>query len=306
MKRLVLTIYACIAIYCVQAQSFITINNDPVVTAMGGVGASASASGFSIYNNTASAALSANKWEVAYSYSPYMWNFSAGNNLHSVAGYYKLSTKHSLAAGVRYFNKANVMLISDDGESSGQALPWDISVEIGYAFKINDLMGVAANLRYIHSDMDISDMKGGAIGFDVGYYMHKNRLSLGVMLSNIGSKIDFGADKYDTPSWVKAGASYELPIAAKHTLTGAVQLDYNFKPKNEDGFSSGLGIEYSYAKNFFLRGGYRFASDFMDYSYATMGIGANIGLASLNFTYIVAGSNDPINKTMLMSVGVKF
>lgn len=306
MKKLILTLLSCMLMFCVQGQSFLTIGNDPVTTAKGGVGVASEASGFSIYNNTAATALTKSKWEVAYSYSPYMWDFDKGNNLHTIAGYYKLSRRHALATGIRYYNKANVMLTDNDGVDLAFAKPRDMSIEAGYAFKINKLMGIAANLRFIHSDTDVPNMKGTAVGMDIGYYLHKEGLGLGIMVSNIGSKIDFGAEKYSIPGWIRVGATYEWPISIKHILIGSAQFDYNFQPEDQNGFSSGMGIEYMYDKMIFLRGGYRFANDFIGYSYATMGIGANIGFASLNFTYIVAGGDDPLNKTMMMSIGIKF
>lgn len=305
MKKLTLIICAWLLSLCAQAQSFVSINNDPTSTAMGETGVSLAASGFSIYNNTASAALDTATWATAYSYSPYMWDFVGGNNLHTVAGFYKFGLKHTIAAGVRYFNKANVILTNDEGENAGVAKPTDLSVEVGYAFKINELMGVAANVRIIHSDLDISDAKGTAVGFDIGYYLHSKGLRVGIMLSNVGSKMEYGSTKYDMPSWLKAGGSYEWMVADKHYLTGAVQCDYNFQPDNEKGFSTGLGVEYSYDKLLFLRGGYRLADDLMGYNHATLGMGCNVRFVSINLAYSIASSDTPIDKTFLISMGIK-
>lgn len=302
MKKLTLIIGVCLLTFGVQAQSFVTINNDPVSTAMGETSVSLSASAFSIYNNTASAALDTAKWEAAYSYSPYM---SEGNNLHTVAGRYKLGAKHTLAAGVRYFDKADVMLTDEYGASAGMVKPTDLSVELGYAFQINEIMGLSANVRLINSDLGVSDAKGTAVGFDLGYYMRSKGLSLGLELSNVGSQIEYGANAYDTPSWIKAGGSYEWLLAAKHVLTASVQGDCNFQPDGERGLSSGVGVEYAYDKCLFFRGGYRLADQLMGYNYATMGAGARYKFANINFAYIMA-SDAPINKTMQMSLGFSF
>lgn len=304
MKRTTLIICAGVLSLFTQAQSFVTINNDPTSTAMGETGVSIAASGFSIYNNTASTVVDTTTWAAVYSYSPYMWNFASGNNLHTVAGFYKLGLRHSLAAGVRYFNKADVMLTNDEGENAGIARPIDLSVEIGYAFKMNEHMSLAANVRLVRSNLDVPDAKGTAVGFDVGYYLRKKGLRLGVLLSNVGSQIEYNSNKYDMPSWLKVGGSYKWLLSNEHALMGSIQCDYNFQPDSEKGFSSGVGVEYSYKKLAFLRGGYRLASNLMGYNYTTLGMGCNVSLVSLNFAYIVAGSSNPIDKTILISMGI--
>ncbi|MFV0291377.1 MAG: PorV/PorQ family protein [Mangrovibacterium sp.] len=305
MKKVTLIICACLLTFSMHAQSFVTINNDPVTTAMGETEVSSAASAFSIYNNTASTSLTTDICAVAYSYSPYMWNFSSGNHLHTIAGYYKLGSNHTLATGLRYFNKTNIMLINEEGEDERVAKPKDLSVEVGYAYRLNETMGVAANVRLIHSNMDVSDMKGTSVGFDIGYYIRREKLTLGVVLSNVGSQIAYGVNKYDTPTWLKVGGSYEWIMSDKHRLTGSVQCDYHFQPDSEKGFSSGIGAEYSYNRFLYLRGGYCFTNDLKGYNQATMGIGGLIGFTKLNLAYVIA-EDGPLDKTMLMSVEFYF
>lgn len=305
MKRIILSILISGAFLTGKSQNAVLIDNSSRSTAMGSTGVSAPASAMSVYENTASIAVDdSNKWAVSYGYSPYMRNNLSGNHLHTVAGFYKINDQHGITSGIRYFNKPNTTMI---GAETGVIKPYELSVEFGYAYRINQTMGVSLNARYMLVDHDSYGMTAGnAFGFDVGYYFNKDRWSAGAVLSNIGTKINYGGDSYNTPGWVKAGVSYELPIADKHALTGSSQFDYIFQPSINEGFMVGLGLEYTYLNQFSLRGGYRIANDVMGYNYGSIGVGINLCHIDIGVTYLMSNTNNPLNNTLQASIGVKF
>lgn len=315
MKKIILSIFALAACFAAGAQSvgFVGIDVDARSAAMGGTGiAMPTVTGMAIYNNTAAIGLSDSKGAVSYSYSPWQRDAYKGDNLHSIAGFYRINNKHTVALGARYYNQHNShteIWDTNDVVREHYSKPVDMTIDLGYAFTINETMAVGANVRYVSSDLDYPDAdKASMFGFDLGYYFRKNRISAAFVLSNVGTEVDYGgADKYNMPAWARAGVAYAYPVADKHLLTGSLQLDYMFITDGDaDGIEGGVGVEYMYNKLIAVRAGYRVADDTRDFNYGSAGLGVNVGPVDFSATYLFGEKDCPWNKTMMFSLGARF
>ncbi|MFC1522851.1 PorV/PorQ family protein [Elusimicrobiota bacterium] len=151
--------------------------------------------------------------------------------------------------------------------------PSDTAMTLSYARKMFGFSS-GINLKYIKSEIDGSSAAG--ILLDVGG-MRKlldEKLSLGLVLQNLGQSIAFDGASDATPLNIKLGSAYKL-LDNKLTLA----LDLN-KPRDND-IRANLGAEYLYELKDSLtlagRAGYKTNTDGLDtMDGLSIGIGARI------------------------------
>lgn len=290
-----------------QSTQYIGITPDARSAAMGETGISASGDAFSIYHYGAAVALQPGMVAAGYSYTPWSRSFVEGYNLHTAAAYFRFAGRHAITAGFRYFSSPWLHGTDNNGNPTAKYKPMDMAVDIGYAYAITNELGVAAAGRYVISDPNSpGTSQGNAFAVDVSAYYRKNNLSAGIALSNLGTKMNYGGDNFNMPANVKLGGAYRLPLAAKHALTGALEVGYNIMPSDQSGIFGGVGLEYMFNKLIAVRGGYHLADNKVSPSYATVGCGVNLFMCSLDFSYLIAGSDSQLRNTMRISLGVKF
>jgi len=191
----------------------------------------------------------------------------------------------------------------------------------------------------------ISDMwPGNSFAADVSTYFTKPiavstgdaKFGFGLNISNIGSKISY--DKGDTklflPTNLRLGLSYEHPLDEFNTIS--INLDINkllipadtattvdghqlyydisplsgiFKSFGDKDFAKriqySLGAEYTYNKQFFVRGGYFYESELSgNRKYFTFGAGFKLNVFRLDAAYVIATSQtNPLDQTLRFTLG---
>ena len=314
MKKLIISIAALGLCFAAGAQNLPELSNDARSMGMGGSGVAITPSAMSIYNNIAAIGLSDDKGAVSVGYSPWMNDKEPGNNIYSLGAFYRIGDRHAVSIGSRYFNMKNIS-ITDAMDENGNALdpfkakPWEVTIDAGYAFTINDNMAVGATVRFMNSELDSEKSDAAtAFGVDLGYYFRKDRISAGLVLSNVGTELDYGGPKKsDMPAYVRGAGAYAFPIGSMHTLTGTLQLDYKFMdPQDQNGFEGGVGVEYMYNKMIAARVGYRLADDTRDFSYLTAGVGVHVKCVDFNFSMLFGDKDCEWKNTMLFGLGVRF
>ena len=246
MKRLYIFVIISALAACntlvAQTAQFLTLPADPRTMSMGGTGVVAPPNAFSLYNNNAAAAFAPGKGALAASYT--LWLPGAtGSNLANLSGYIKTGKRGAFLVGSRFFLNPSNNLSDNQGNITGTYKPMEISVDLGYAYKITETISTAATFRYVISRMG-ENASGGAFAADLGMMYHPGNFSLGLTATNIGSKIDYGYGPYRLPAQIRLGAGYGFHAGEKHFLCAAAQTGYLIK---NSGFTAGIGLEYVYS-----------------------------------------------------------
>lgn len=167
----------------------------------------------------------------------------------------------------------------------GTYSPTFLNVGVGYAKKFTEQINVGLTTRMIHEA--ITDASATGIAFDAGVQYRtafkkeeiqaeKYRLKIGVSLRNIGPAMRFAGDglqqranlngnsftsavsrvgsKYELPSLLTMGVSYDFNLAENHVLT-ALGSFYSHTFSRDQ---LGLGVEYKFREYFMLRSAYSF------------------------------------------------
>jgi len=224
---------------------------------------------------------------------------NADNKLINIGGYSTFNN-FSVSAGVHFNSMPAVQITSDNGNVGDSFTPSEYSFELGFGYKINAEVAAGAALRYLGSDLG-GTKKASAVTADVSFLYSKKSYSVGLGLSNLGTKVDYGSSKYSLPTRVNAGVAYHYLLTDKHLLTGVIDAAYQLV-SNNTGLAGGIGAEYCYNNLFALRTGYHFEDEKIGASYATAGCGLHFSGIFIDFAYVVAPSDNVMSQTMLVSL----
>lgn len=210
----------------------LSITPDSRAGGMGDVGAATAPDINSQFWNPAKYAFMESPAGVSVSYTPWLSKLVSDINLGYLAGYWKFDDIQSVSTSLRYFSLGEIKLVGErEGENYGTAQPNELAFDLAYARKLSEKFSASVAFRYIRSDLNNGlnatggadpMYPGSAFGADIaGYYQTpitvstgNSYLSLGLNISNIGSKISY--DKNETsifiPTNFRLGASYDYPF----------------------------------------------------------------------------------------------
>ena len=287
-----------VAISYSQSVSFLNTLSDARIAAMGNSGYVLS-SPFAVQYNSASVMPEYDP-KIGVGASLLLWQPQAADaTLVNVAGYTKMK-KFGLMAGFRSNKFGNIEKTDDHGNIIGSFAPSENALEIGMGYNASSAISLGISMRYLSSRID-QNTKSSSIASDISLLYHHQQLRLGVGLSNLGPKIDYGYAKYQLPSRIKTGIAYHFLLNEAHAFITAADLFYQLTP-NYSGIASGFGAEYNYKKMLALRTGYHYESKYVGASYATIGLGTYFSGLSLDFAYMIASDNNPMRQTMLFTL----
>lgn len=293
---IILTVFATVSYS--QSVSFLNAPSDARITAMGNAGYLL-ASPFAVQYNSASV-MAENTLQTGVGASALLWQPQEVNTtLFNVAGYYKIKN-FGLLAGFRSNKMGDIIKSDTNGNIVGSFAPSEFAIEIGMGYNISTNISLGISLRHLSSQMD-QNTKSSALASDISMLYHHEGLRLGLGVSNLGSKIDYGYAKYSLPARIKSGIAYHLTLNNDQALITVADLFYQLTP-DYSGIASGLGVEYNYKKLIVLRTGYHFESKSVGASYATIGLGTKLSGLSLDLAYLIAQGNNPMRQTVLFSL----
>ncbi len=157
---------------------------------------------------------------------------------------------------------------------------------LSYGRKIHKIFSAGINVKIIN--LALEEENSTSIGFDLGGMtkLLKDRLGLGFMLQNVGTKAKFIRSEYNLPLIIKFGAGYEALRIKNHT--GLIVADI-VKPM-DDNIKFNFGLEYGFNRMVFIRGGYQVGYDLKN---LTIGGGINVPLkenyAGIDYAYVPYG-----------------
>lgn len=340
------------------AVPFLRISPDARSGAMGDVGIAIDADANAQYWNVAKLPFASKKYGVSATYTPWLKDLVPDIFLAYLSGYAKFgeNDNQTISASLRYFSLGEINYTDINANPIGTGQPNEFAFDLGYARKLSEYLSVGASFRYINSAIasglssttpGIEYKPGNAFAADLGvYYKKKNDIdefrsgtvSLGAVLSNVGSKISYTSTRRDfIPINLGLGGAYTYQADAYNAITFALDInkllvptpiDTNTDPNtapdyiipdktvvsgmlgsfgdapggfNEElqEFQISAGAEYWYQQQFAVRAGYFWEHKLKgDRKYFTVGLGVRYNVFGLNFAYLIP-SGSGINRNPL-------
>ena len=214
---------------------------------MGDVGAATDPDVASQYWNPAKYPFAISRAGVALNYTPWLRQLVNDIDLAYLAGYYRIGDYSAVSASLRYFSLGEVFYGGTDGSTTGTEMtlnPYEMSLDVAYSIMLSEKFSIAAAVRWIYSDLtyDYSDTSspGSAFAVDLAAYyqnyinigQRECQLGLGLDISNVGSKINFGGDENSEflPANLRLGASLMVPIDEYNRFSVAVDANKPLVP----------------------------------------------------------------------------
>ncbi len=215
---------------------FVRIAPDARAGAMGDVAIATAPDMNSIYQNASKLAFVQGDYGVAIHYTPWLRALVNDINMVTINGYYKIKQKQSIALGLKYFSLGQITFTDNTGQTIRDFRPYEMAVDGHYARALSKNFGVAIGLRFIYSNLanNITPQGGETIkpGYagsgDLSFYYKQplkvgkmnTELSLGLALTNIGSKITYtnSTQKDFIPANFGVGIGYKLDINEHNSI----------------------------------------------------------------------------------------
>lgn len=320
MKKIISTLAVLLMAAGAYAQDFVTINPNPRTSGMGNATVAVSGDAYSVFGNAAAPLFEYHSVQAQVSYTPWQSNIADGYYLLSLGGYVKLGQRHALSIGGRWFQEPKLSGLEAgwDGypfipkDENGNIISLDTkrpngkALDLAYAYKVCDHLGLSLTARYIHYSNGIGD-KSNAVDFDVAAFssiplsmLEGSNVTIGAQVANLG--FAFGESKYAQPITAKAGAALFAPFSDSHSLTATVNAGYRFNSTAMKGFIANAGLEYSLMQLIKVRAGYAYDI----YNYATVGLGIRFMHIQLDASYWITGKDCPWKNTFGVGIGVDF
>lgn len=214
-----------------------TIAPDARSAGLGDVGAATDPDVSSQYWNPAKYPFTISRAGVALNYTPWLRQLVNDIGLAYMVGYYRIGDYSAVSGSLRYFSLGEVMTSMD--ENAMTINPYEMSLDVGYSLMLSEQFSIAAAVRWIYSDLTwdyTSDTSpGSAFAADIAAYYQNYlnigdrecQLGLGLNISNIGSKINFGGDDNSEfiPTNMRLGTSLMIPLDEYNRFTIAADAN---------------------------------------------------------------------------------
>jgi len=164
--------------------------------------------------------------------------------------------------------------------------PKSIVFGVSYAKDLTDRFTFGINVKYAYEDL-IYYSKGELI-FDGGMLFRTNfrSIMIGASIRNFGSEVTYIDRNYPLPQTLNVGVSAFLFSDDDPIITSlgnnSLLCSFDLVQPRDYNQQYALGLEYSFNKMFFLRGGYLFNTDEQGIN---LGIGLSFVGTSLDYTY---------------------
>jgi hypothetical protein len=171
----------------------------------------------------------------------------------------------------------------------------DIAAGMSYARRITDRLSVGGSVRWLRQSIAEVSMTNVSLDFGTMYYTGLGSLRIAITARNFGPDshlVGFSEEFRSEPVDIRMPIDFRLGLAydvlegrsgSPHFLAAAVEGNH----PNDGPEKVQMGVEYSFQKIFFLRGGYKFNYDEQG---LTLGAGIHYAPAgfsgTLNYAYV--------------------
>lgn len=216
-----------------------------------------------------------------------------------IGGVYHLDESNSFGIGFTALTMQKMKVTTEfapfgTGEYFGFS---DIAIALTYSRKMTDQFSFGGTVRYIEETLDKLKMRGFMIDLGTFYWTGLGSTRFAVAVSNFGNNLSPDGEvvlvgkrnvsdwqEFAPPTVFRIGFAFEPYQDNEHSITTSIQL--NHPNDNSENVSSGL--EYSWNKTVFLRGGYKFNVEEQN---ITFGAGVSVPISIAEFTMDYAYSN---------------
>ncbi|WP_308265714.1 type IX secretion system outer membrane channel protein PorV [Prevotella sp.] len=210
---------------------------------MGDVGAATDPDVASQFWNPAKYPFTISRAGVSLNYTPWLRQLVSDIDLAYLVGYYRIGDYSAVSGSLRYFSLGEVFY--DDTDDTQMTLnPYEMSFDVAYSIMLSEKFSIAAGVRWIYSDLtyNYSDTSspGSAFAVDLAAYyqnyvnigQRECQLGIGLDISNVGSKINFGGDENSEflPANLRLGASLMVPVDEYNRFSIAVDANKPLVP----------------------------------------------------------------------------
>ena len=217
-----------------------TIAPDARAAGLSDVGVATDPDVNSQYWNPAKYPFTISRAGVSISYTPWLRQIVNDMYMANLVGYYRIGDYSAVSTSLRYFNMGEVPLSSSVGSSNDMTInPYEMSFDAAYSLMLSEKFSIAAGVRWIYSDLtyDYSSetTPGSAFAADIAAYyqnyinigQRECQLGVGLNISNIGSKINFGSNDNSEfiPTNMRLGAALMIPVDQFNRFTIAVDAN---------------------------------------------------------------------------------
>lgn len=308
------------------AVPFMAISPDSRAAAMGDAGAASSFDANAMYWNPGKLAYSDSRYGASFSYTPWLRSIVQDMGLINASGYYKISDKQTVGVSMNMFNQGEIQFTNNQGDETGRFKSNEFSLAAGIAQKLSSDYSLGLNLKYINSNLvgnlaigNATAKPGRTAAIDLGFYYNKTRptdndpenfkrfdVDYGIVLQNIGGKLNYGFGEYFIPANLKVGTQLSYRPDLSNTFSFLVDFNKLMVPSDKDSvdittmgafnamFNSfgdapgglseelaeimtSIGFEYAYQQLVALRAGYFHESKHkMGRQYLTAGVGVTL------------------------------
>ena len=229
------------------AVPFLTITPDSRAGAMGDVGAATTPDVNSLHWNPAKYAFTDRDFGVALSYSPWLHKLASDMSLNNLSAYKRINERQTVALSLTYFTIGEIQFTNNLGQELYAFNPNEFSINSAYALKLGENFSGAVALRFIYSNLTggislagVGETHPGiAVGGDLAFFYtkeldikdKKNNLAIGLNISNLGSKISYGATVESfIPSNFKIGTAWTTNLDDYNSLMFAFDINKMLVP----------------------------------------------------------------------------
>jgi len=220
------------------AVPFLRITPDARAGAMGDAGIAMSADANSMHLNTAKLTEVESDFSMSATYSPWLRNLGLDDvYLAYLAGFKKIDDLSALAFSLRFFSLGDIQFTNENREAIGKGSPSEFELGLGFARKLGENFSVGLNGKFIYSNLasgqtvdGVAIEPGVAGAADISLFwrlpLETSDLSLGLTLSNLGSKISYtGLSNDFLPANLGLGAAWEFDMDEYNSITFALDLN---------------------------------------------------------------------------------
>lgn len=210
---------------------------DARAAGLGDVGVATDPDVNSQYWNPAKYPFTISRAGVGLNYTPWLRQLVSDMDLAYLSGYYRIGDYSAVSGSLRYFSLGEVMISNDDNALTIN--PYEMSLDVAYSLMLSERFSIAAAVRWIYSDITYNyteeKVPASAFAADIAaYYQNyinigdrESQVGLGLNVSNIGSKINFGnSDESEfIPTNLRIGASLMVPVDEYNRFTIAADAN---------------------------------------------------------------------------------
>ncbi|MEO6759350.1 MAG: type IX secretion system outer membrane channel protein PorV, partial [Saprospiraceae bacterium] len=222
-----------------SAVPFLRIVPDARGGGMGDVGIATSVDPNGMHYNPSKLAFADKNVAISATYTPWMRNLGLQDvYLAYLSAYKRIDKFQAIGMSLRYFSLGNIEFTDQNGESLGQGNPNEFELEGAYARKLTDRFSAAVGAKFIYSNLangqmvpgtgtEIKPGVAGAADLSMTYKApikwtkNKSDFTLGVAISNLGSKISYtNSNQRDyLPTNLGVGLGWRFHLDDYNTIT---------------------------------------------------------------------------------------